>query len=134
MRSPYGDSVSSVLEKTPCPTDPRGRARRVLSRLFRHPVRLLSGAVIACTLLGCGNTLYALRINNAAGRFEEARTMGAEEAAPYEYYSAEVRLQEARRQAARAEYGTAADLAHEAERYAAKAINKTRVVKAGGAP
>jgi hypothetical protein len=85
-------------------------------------------------LVGCGNGLYALRINSASGRFEEARTIGAEQEAPYEYYAAEVRLEEARRQAARAEYGTAANLAHEAERYAAKAITKTRNAKAGGAP
>jgi len=85
-------------------------------------------------LVGCGNGLYALRINAASGRFEEARTMGAEQVAPYEYYSAEARLEEARRQAARAEYGNAASLAQEAERYAAKAITKTRNAKAGGAP
>jgi hypothetical protein len=96
--------------------------------------RALFCLVLCGSLLGCGNGLYALRINTAAGRFEEARTMGAEEVAPYEYYSAEVRLEEARRQASRAEYGTAADLAREAERYAARAITKTRNAKAGGAP
>lgn len=89
---------------------------------------------LAVWLVGCGNGLYALRINAASGRFEEARTMGAEQVAPYEYYSAEARLEEARRQAARAEYGTASNLAKEAERYAAKAITKTRNAKAGGAP
>jgi hypothetical protein len=96
--------------------------------------RALLCLALSCSVLGCGNALYALKINNASGRCEEARTMGAERLAPYEYYSAEVRLEEARRQAARAEYGTAADLANEAERYAAKAINKSRVAKAGGAP
>jgi hypothetical protein len=100
--------------------------------------RFLLGIVLCCaavgSVAGCGNSLYVLRINGAAGRFEEARTIGAEQAAPYEYYSAEVRLEEARRQAARAEYGTASDLAREAERYAAKAITKTRNAKAGGAP
>jgi hypothetical protein len=101
-------------------------------------VRVLCGIMLCCAavgpLVGCGNGLYALRINSASGRFEEARTVGAEQEAPYEYYAAEIRLQEARRQAARAEYGTAANLAQEAERYAAKAITKTRNAKAGGAP
>jgi len=96
--------------------------------------RVLLCVALSSWLTGCGNALYALRLNNATGRFEEARTMGAEQAAPYEYYSAEVRLEEARRQASRAEYGSAADLASEAERYAAKAIDKTRVAKAGGKP
>jgi len=96
--------------------------------------RALLCVVLSCSVLGCGNSLYALKINGAAGRFEEARTVGAEQAAPYEYYSAEARLEEARRQAARAEYGTAASLASEAERYAARAITKTKNAKARGAP
>src|SRR5690242_14518491 len=87
MRPPHSDSaVSSVLETAPCPPDTLGSSRGVVSGFFRRPAKLLSSAVIACNWLGCGNTLYALRINSAAGRFEEARTMGAEEAAPYEYY------------------------------------------------
>lgn len=104
------------------------------SSLHALAERALLCALVSSTLLGCGNALYAFKINNAAGRLEEARTVGAEQAAPYEYYSAEVRLEEARRQAARAEYGTAAQLASEAERYAAKAVTKTRHAKAGGAP
>jgi hypothetical protein len=66
-------------------------------------------------------------------RFEEAKTIGAEEKAAYEYYSAEVRIGEARRLAARAEYGAAIKLAKEAEGFSGKAIVATREANARAA-
>lgn len=95
---------------------------------FRNAVFLLFG----CASLACGNGLYATRIDHALGRFEEAKALGAERTAPYDYYAAEVRIQEARRQAARAEYGTAATLARDAENYAALAVVKAQRARRGG--
>ncbi len=82
--------------------------------------------LLAISMVGCGSAIYSFRINAAISRLEEAKTVGAEKSAPYEYYSSEVRLAEARRQAARAEYGAAIRLAKEAEGFAGKAIVKTQ--------
>lgn len=71
---------------------------------------------------GCGNTLYLVQVSQAEEAFEEARELGAEQYSPYEYYAAEVRLKEAKMQAAQAEYGNASDLSDEATGYAEKAI------------
>jgi hypothetical protein len=71
---------------------------------------------------GCGNTLYLVQVTQAEEAFEEARELGAEQYSPYEYYAAEVRLKEAKMQAAQAEYGNASDLSDEATEYAERAI------------
>jgi hypothetical protein len=79
--------------------------------------------VVACLLsTGCGNTLYLVQVSQAEEAFEEARELGAEQYSPYEYYAAEARLEEAKVQAAQAEYGNASDLSDEATDYAEKAI------------
>jgi hypothetical protein len=72
--------------------------------------------------MGCGNTLYLVQVTQAEEAFEEARELGAEQYSPYEYYAAEVRLKEAKMQAAQAEYGNASDLSDEATEYAERAI------------
>ncbi|MCH2109124.1 MAG: DUF4398 domain-containing protein [Polyangiaceae bacterium] len=77
-------------------------------------------------LVGCGNTLYAVQANSARDSFEEAKNLGAEQFAPYEYYGAQARIIEARSQAAHAEYGNAAALAEEADKLAKIAIEKSR--------
>ena len=81
-------------------------------------------AVILCTFaIGCGNTLYLVRINRAERDLEEAERLGAARDAAYEYYSAKARLEEARYQAAQAEYGPASKLSNDADDFAVKAIN-----------
>jgi Domain of unknown function (DUF4398) len=89
-------------------------------------------ALIACGLglTGCGNTLYLVQVGRAERNFEEAKQLGAENYAPYEYYSAKVRLEEAKRQAAEAEYGNAADLSDEATDFSNKAIVISKRAKA----
>lgn len=84
------------------------------------------GATGALLTMGCGNTLYLVQVNQAEEAFEEARELGAEQYSPYEYYSAEARLKEAKTQAAQAEYGNASDLSDEATEYAQKAIVKAK--------
>jgi hypothetical protein len=87
----------------------------------------MSGALaVGICAMGCGNTLYLVQVNQAEQAFEEARELGAEQYSPYEFYSAEVRLKEAKVQAAQAEYGNASDLSHEAREYAHKAIIKAK--------
>jgi len=81
---------------------------------------------------GCGNTLYAFQANAASSKIEEARELGAEELAPYEYYYARTHLDKAMEEAAAADYGDAANLAEVAEEYADKAIRLSRDAHRGG--
>ena len=73
-------------------------------------------------MTGCGSSLYLTRSRTARKSFTEAQTIGAERSAPYEFYGAQVRIQEAARQAARAEYGSAIVLLEKAEALSEKAI------------
>src|SRR5262245_38857553 len=66
-------------------------------------------ALLGCS--GCGNTLYSIHANAASSRLEEARELGAEKLAPYEYYFAKEHLQKAQEEAAEADYSDAADFA-----------------------
>jgi hypothetical protein len=72
---------------------------------------------------GCGSVYYNVTANAAEARLEQARQMGAENVAPYEYYYAREHLQQAKVEAAEASYGDAAEYAETAERYAQKAID-----------
>ena len=49
----------------------------------------LWAVVLVAALAGCGNTLYAIQANAASSKLEEARELGAEKYAPYEYYYAQ---------------------------------------------
>ncbi len=77
---------------------------------------------LAGALVGCGGVHYAINISSASSRVEEARAVGAEQLAPYEYYYAKEHLQQAQIEASEASYSDAANLAEEAEQYASKAI------------
>ena len=81
---------------------------------------------------GCGNTLYAIKANSAASKVEEARELGAEKLAPYEYYYAKEHLAKAQTEAAEADYSDAAHLADVSEEYAEKAIRLSRDAHRGG--
>jgi len=84
---------------------------------------LLLFAVGLASLPGCGGVYYAVTVNAAQSRLEQAREMGAETAAPYEYYYAREHLREAQIHAADASYSDAANAAETAETYAQKAID-----------
>ncbi len=73
-------------------------------------------------LQGCGGVQYAVIVNAASARLEEARAVGAEQLAPYEYYYAREHLEQAQIESAEASYSDAVDLARKAEEYANKAI------------
>jgi hypothetical protein len=81
---------------------------------------LLVGLALCAT--GCGGVHYAIAMGSASSRLEEAKAVGAEQLAPYEYYYAQEHLQQAQIEAAQASYSDAANLADEAEEYASKAI------------
>jgi hypothetical protein len=97
--------------------------------LFRGAGPLLMALALSA---GCGNTLYAIKANSAASKVEEARELGAEKLAPYEYYYAKEHLDKAQREAAEADYGDAADLADVSEEFAEKAIRLSRDAHRGG--
>src|SRR5271166_4599306 len=84
---------------------------------------LLAGILLAALgSTGCGGVHYAIAVNSASSRVEEAKAVGAEQLAPYEYYYAKEHLEQAQIEASEASYSDAAQLAVEAERYASKAI------------
>lgn len=93
-------------------------------------------SVSASSLLGCGGVYYAVEVTGASSRVAEARELGAEQLAPYEYYSAKAHLEQAQVEASEASYSDAANLADEADTYAQKAIeisqNAHREAVAGG--
>jgi hypothetical protein len=84
---------------------------------------------LALVLVGCGGVHYAINVNAAASRVEEAKALGAEQLAPYEYYYAKEHLEQAQIEAAEASYSDAANLAEEAETYAQKAIELSQTAK-----
>jgi Domain of unknown function (DUF4398) len=86
-------------------------------------------ALAAGGACGCGGVHYAISVNSAASRVEEAKAVGAEQLAPYEYYYAKEHLEQAQIEASEASYSDAANLAEEAETYAGKAIELAQSAK-----
>jgi hypothetical protein len=84
-------------------------------------------ALIACLcalgpVVGCGNAVFAIQASTASRHLEQARELGAESLAPYEFYYAEEHLKQAQSEAGEADYGDARILAHESNQYSKKAI------------
>ena len=80
---------------------------------------------------GCGSTIYAFKVNDASAKLEEARELGAEDLAPYEFYKAELHLKKARTEAAEADYGAAVGLADTSKDLSIKAIRLAREARRG---
>ncbi|MBK6697029.1 MAG: DUF4398 domain-containing protein [Myxococcales bacterium] len=94
-----------------------------------------SAALVAISLLfgaGCGGVHYAVVVTGASGRLAEAREMGAEQQAPFEYYYAKAHLEQAQVEAASAAYSDAARYAATADEYALKAIEATKTKQREG--
>ena len=92
-------------------------------------VYLVAVVTAACAGLpcsGCGGVNYAIAVNAASSRVEEARAVGAEQLAPYEYYYAREHLEQAQIEASEASYSDAVNLAEEAEDHANTAIELTQ--------
>jgi hypothetical protein len=96
-------------------------------------VSLLAGAILASSfvLAGCGNAVFAIRASAASRNLAQAREMGAETLAPYEFYYAEEHLKKAQMEASEADYGDARLLARESNEYSLKAIRIAREAHRG---
>lgn len=95
----------------------------------------LAAIVLSSSVLGgCGAVYYTAQIHSAESRVEQARAVGAEQYAPYEFYFAEEHLKKAKTEASEASYGEAATYAEVSEEYARKAIDLAKVQKAKKAP
>ena len=93
---------------------------------------ILALVTLVCTT-GCGGVYYAAAVNGATSRVAEAREIGAEELAPYEYYYAKAHLEQAQIEASEGSYSDAARFAEAADEYAGKAIELAQTAhKAGG--
>jgi NADPH:quinone reductase-like Zn-dependent oxidoreductase len=103
---------------------------RMLSRSRALALTLVGVAACALTA-GCGNTIYAFQVNSASNKVEEAKELGAENLAPYEYYYAREHLQKAMEEAAEADYSDAINLAETSEEFADKAIRLTKQAERG---
>lgn len=90
---------------------------------------VLAVGAAATVLAGCGGIQYTVVSSAAASRLEEARALGAERLAPYEYYFAKEHLEQAQIEASHASYSDAVLLAQEADRYASTAIEAIRKSK-----
>ena len=80
---------------------------------------------------GCGNTLYAIRAHSAASKLAQARALGAERYAPYQYFYAQEHFHKAQTEAAEADYSDAIDLAETSEEFADKAARLAREAHPG---
>jgi hypothetical protein len=96
------------------------------------------GALAAVALLtagvsspGCGGMLYSVQVNGVAGKVAEAKELGAEKLAPYEYYYANEHLQKAMSEASEGDYSDALNFATVAEEYANKAIQLSKEAHRG---
>lgn len=78
---------------------------------------------------GCGGVYYTVSVNAAQSRLEQAKQMGAESQAPFEYYYAKEHLHQAQIEASDASYSDAAAYAETAELYAQKAIDIMQAAK-----
>jgi hypothetical protein len=87
--------------------------------------------LLAFAATGCVGTVYAVKANGAAASVEEARTIGAEKYAQFEYYFAKAYLEKAMEEAAQAEYGDAIEFADISEESAEKAIELSRAAHRG---
>ena len=86
----------------------------------------LAGALLLLT--NCGGVSYAINASSAANRIEDAKELGAEQYAPYEYYYAKAHLEQAQVDASEAAYSDAIHYAEAAEEWADKAINKAKAM------
>src|SRR5258708_13440773 len=84
---------------------------------------------VSTLLRGWGGVHCAIAVNAAASRVEEARALGADQLAPYEYYFAAEHLRQAQIEAGEASYSDAANLAEEAEEHANTAIELSQKAK-----
>jgi hypothetical protein len=90
-------------------------------------MRLATFVVVASAItVGCGPIGYTVTVLDATEAVEEARTAGAPETAPYEYYYAQAYLDKAREEAGEAEYQNSIELSSTARQYGQRARDLAR--------
>src|SRR6185503_12759758 len=92
---------------------------------MRRVASLVAVALLGLGSSGCG-LMYAIKASSAASKLEEAKVLGAEELAEYEYFYAYEYLEKASEEAADASYGDAIEMADVANEYAEKAIELSK--------
>jgi hypothetical protein len=103
------------------------RAGVGLRRLSVERMRgVLVAGVVSLGALGCGGTVYAIQVNAASNRLAEAKELGADRLAPYEYFLAKEYLDKAMSEASEADYSDAINFAEVSEENADKAIRLSR--------
>jgi len=123
----------SSRRATASPSTPPSRRAPAWRSATPRRWSILAFAIAAPVVAGCGNTLYSIQATSASGKLEQARELGAEQSAPYEYFYAKEHLQKAQSEAAEADYGDAVELAETSEKYAEKAIRRAREARSGAA-
>jgi hypothetical protein len=108
-----------------------GGETSVIKQRVQNAARALAIAFTLVAMTGCGGVLYAATASSAASKLEQAKEIGAEERAPYEFYLAQEHLRKAQEEASQGDYGDAAELAEAAEEYADKAIRLAREAHRG---
>jgi hypothetical protein len=98
-----------------------------------HRMGLAAVVLFAASMMpaGCGGALYAIQVNGAASKVAQAKELGAEKLAPYEYYYASEHLTKAMSEAAEGDYSDANEFAGIAEEYADKAIKLSKEAHRG---
>lgn len=86
---------------------------------------------VAITSAGCGGAVYSVQVNGVAAKLAEAKELGAEKLAPYEYYFAVEHLQQAKSEASEGDYSDAIEFADVADEYANKAIQLSKEAHRG---
>jgi uncharacterized protein (DUF342 family) len=87
---------------------------------------VFAGSLVGGSVTGCGNAIYAYQASSATSKLEEARQLGADEHATYDYTMAAEHLSKSREEAAEADYSDAIRFAETAERHAAQAVALSR--------
>ena len=121
MRAPF---LPSCLDHGPSSGSSHHAGRERSRRARVLPAVLL--LAVAPLFGGCGGVLYAVQATAANSKVEEARSLRADQQAPYEFYLAEEHMKKASEEASQANYGDAVELAERAEEAADKAIKLTR--------
>jgi hypothetical protein len=104
-----------------------GRDQTRTARQLRKGVLVLASFVS----LGCGGTIYAIQANSASNKLAEARALGAEQLAPYEFYYAKEHFEKAKSEAAESDYSDAINFAEASEEYAEKAVRLSKEAHRG---
>lgn len=103
----------------------------MIRQRVRDAAHAIAAALALVSLGGCGGVVYAAQAGGAAAKLEQAKEVGAEQRAPYEYYFAREHMLKAQEEASQGDYGDAVDLAEIAEEYADKAIRLAREAHRG---